>query len=85
MQNNLERCVNNWLEKPVLSNNGMLYQNNINKYDQPLEYTYGDYCNDFYFKIKKRIIKNGNTILREEEFKDIVIYLLYKYSQNGDN
>ena len=80
MQNKLERLVNDWLEKPVVSNNGILYHENDN--DELLEYTYNDYCEDFYFKIKNKLIKNGNTIMNEEEFKDRVIYLLYKYSNN---
>lgn len=79
MQSTLEHLVNDWLVKPVKSNNGILYHENEN---EVLEYTYNDYCEDFYFKIKNKLIKNGNTILHEEEFKDRVIYLLYKYSQH---
>lgn len=79
MNNDLERLVNNWLDKPVKCNNGILYHKNNENI--PLEYTYNDYCEDFYFKIKNKIIKGGNTILNEEEFKDRIIYLLYKYSQ----
>ena len=79
MQSTLEHIVNDWLEKPVKSNNGILYHENENEI---LEYTYNDYCEDFYFKIKNKLIKNGNTILHVEEFKDRVIYLLYKYSQH---
>ena len=80
MQSTDERLVNNWLEQPVKSNNGILYQEHNG--DEVLEYTYSDYCEDFYFKIKSKLIKNGNTILHEEEFKDRVIYLLYKYSKH---
>lgn len=76
MQSNLERLVNNWLQQPVKCNNGILYNSNL------LEYTYHDYCEDFYLKLKNKVTKHGNTIEDEEEFKDRVIYLLYKYSQH---
>ena len=72
MQTELERNVNDWLNKSVKTNNGVLN----------IDYLYIDYCDDFYFKIKEVLLKNGNTILNEEEFKDKVIYFLYKYSQH---
>ena len=78
MRNVVGTLVNNWLNKPVVSNNGILYHKNNE--NELLEYTYSDYCEDFYFKIKSEIIKSKNVILNEEEFKDRVIYLLYKYS-----
>lgn len=80
MKSRFESVVNNWLDSSIVSNNGILYHKNNEK--ELLEYTYSDYCEDFYFKIKNEIIKKGNSIQDEEEFKDRVIYLLYKYSQH---
>tara|TARA_Y100000389_G_C17120497_1_gene345200 strand:+ start:190 stop:453 length:264 start_codon:yes stop_codon:yes gene_type:complete len=79
MQSNLEQNVNDWLIKPVASNNGNL---KIKYHDGISDYLYSDYCEECYDKIKEITLKNGNKILNEEEFKDRVIYLLYKYSQH---
>ena len=75
----LEYRVNKWLDKPIMSNNGHL----LTKIDDEcVNYFYRDYCYDYFLKLKKIIINSGNTILNEEEFKDRVIYLLYKYCED---
>ena len=41
----IEYRVNEWLDKPINSNNGYLLIN------ETIKYTYRDYCGDFYYKI----------------------------------
>lgn len=79
LNTSLEYRINSWLDQPVTSNNGNLLVEIENEY---LNYLYRDYCDDYFSKIKNIIISSGNSITNEEEFKDRVIYLLYKYCQN---
>lgn len=76
LSSSIEYRVNEWLDKPVISNNGYLL---INKTQ---EYTYRDYCDDFYYKIITLLSKNNNNLFNEDEFKDRIIYFLYKHCQH---
>ena len=78
LNKSLEYRINTWLDQPITSNNGNLLVEIENQY---FNYLYRDYCEDYFSKIKKIIVSSGNTIANEEEFKDRVIYLLYKYCQ----
>lgn len=78
LDTSLEYRINTWLDQPVTSNNGNLLVEIENQY---FNYLYRDYCDDYFSKIKNIIVSGGNTITNEEEFKDRVIYLLYKYCQ----
>lgn len=79
MSSKLEYLVNNWLDKTITSNNGIIL---LNYNNEIYNYTYRDYCNHFYSKISDLVRKNNHDIINEEEFKDRVIYFLYKYCQN---
>ena len=72
----IEYRVNEWLDKPVISNNGYLI------IDETREYTYREYCDEFYHKIINVLSNNNNNLFNEDEFKDRIIYFLYKYCQH---
>jgi hypothetical protein len=72
----IEYRVNEWLDKPVISNNGYLM------IDKTIDYTYRDYCDEFYYKLLTLLSNNNNKLFIEDEFKDRIIYFLYKYCQH---
>tara|TARA_R110002072_G_scaffold183824_2_gene340065 strand:- start:735 stop:977 length:243 start_codon:yes stop_codon:yes gene_type:complete len=74
----IEYRVNEWLDKPVISNNGYLI------IDTALEYTYRHYCDEFYYKIRTLLSNNNHSLFNEDEFKDRTIYFLYKYCEKNE-
>ena len=72
----LEHKINNWLNEEIHSNIDHIY-----KTDTDYEiYRNIDYCDDFFDIILNIIKKNNYDITKQEELKDSIIYLLYKYS-----
>lgn len=72
----LEHKVNNWLNKEVHSNIDHIYETST---DYEI-YRNFNYCDDFFDIIINIIKKNNYDITKQEELKDNITYLLYKYS-----
>ena len=75
----MEDRVNNWLDKTIANNNGV-----VMIYDgyEIIESKNFMFCNQIFSKIIDYLKSNKLELYDDDEFRDMLTYIIYKYSHH---